>query len=373
MTTSTGNEMDAERPLGMDEEPEMQPPNIDSNLEKSQTRNEIFPSEWLNLVKPKIKEILNLSVDGKTQELVDYQIEIGGKKIRPALAIASCLVCGGEIEDVLYPAAGLEILHNYTLIHDDIIDNSNLRRGEPTAWSKFGKSIAQCVGWDYAAAIFQAANKSKHSIEISEIFARTLKTIADGEILDILFEQLGREDEQYVVQNRYNEITEKNYLEMINKKTASLIQACCEVGGLSAEAKGSEIDALKNYGYNLGIAFQVSDDILDIFGEEKEFGKKIGADIKERKLGNIVILYALRELSPEERENLLAILGKSEIIDKDIQEAVEIIKKTKAEEKASIFGKKYIQLAKESLKNLPQNESNQLLNKLADFVIERKK
>jgi len=343
-------------------------------MEKKRKENiEIVFKKWAKLVSPKIKEILNLSVDEKTQKLVNYQVTVGGKRLRPALAIASCLACGGKIKDVLYPAAGLEILHNYTLIYDDIIDNSNLRRGEPTTWFKFGKSITQCIGMDYAAAVFQAANKSKYPLEITEIFARAIKTIVDGEILDILFEQSDRKDEKYITENRYHEITEKDYLKMVSKKTASLIRACCEVGAISARAKKSEIDALKNYGFNLGIAFQVRDDILDIFGEEKEFGKKIGKDIEERKLGNIVVFYALKEFSQTEKEKFLAILRKNKIKNKDIKEGLKLINETKAKEKSFLLGEKYIKKAKENLKDLPQNNWNKFLAEIADFIIKRVK
>jgi geranylgeranyl diphosphate synthase type I len=332
-----------------------------------------FFKETSKLVDAKIKEILNISVDKKNQKLVNYQVATGGKRLRPALAIASCLTCGGKIEDVLYPAAGLEILHNCTLIYDDIIDNSNLRRGKPTTWFKFGRSIAECIGLDYTASLFQAAQKSKFPVEISEIFAKTMKAIIEGEILDILFEQSGREDEKYVIKNRFRKITKSDYLKMVGKKTAFLFQSCCEVGALSARAKKIEREALKNYGFNLGVAFQIKDDILDIFGEEKEFGKKIGKDIEERKLGNIVIFYALKEFSQKEKNKFLAILRKNKIEEKNIKEALRLIKKTEAEEKSFLFGKHYIEKAKENLKKLPKNKWSNLLVQIADLVLVRNK
>jgi geranylgeranyl diphosphate synthase type I len=343
-------------------------------MEKVNFKNlEIFFRKVVKIVDPKIKEILDLYVDKKTRKLVNYQIEVGGKRLRPALAVASCLVCGGEINDVLYPAAGLEILHNYTLIIDDIIDNSDLRRGKPTTWFKFGRSIAQCVGMGYSATIFQAANKSKNPIKTSELLAKALKAIVDGEILDILFEQSGREDEKYITANRYKKITQHDYFRMIDQKTVTLIQACCEIGGITAGAKKSEMATLKKYGFNLGIAFQIKDDILDIFGNEKKFGKKIGNDIKERKLGNIVIFYALRELPQPKRKKVLTILRKKEIKDKEIKEVIKLIKETKAKERAYLLGKDYTKKAKENLKFLPHNKWNEILNKIADFVIERNK
>jgi len=334
---------------------------------------ELFSVKVSRLVNPKIKEVLGLSVSKETKLLLNHQVDVGGKRWRPILAVLSCLVCGGRLKDVIYPAAGLEILHTCTLIYDDVIDNSTFRRNKPTTWSKFGKSIAECIGLDYTAAIFQAANLSNRPLEVSKVLAKTLKEVMEGEMLDILFEQSGREDEKYVVQNRYKRISQKDYLDMIKKKTASLIGASAEVGGIAAGAKKSEIKALANYGFNQGIAFQIQDDILDIFGKKTEFGKKIGGDIKERKLGNIVILLALEELSSGNRKKLLAILKKKEIKNEDIKEAIKIIKGTKARERAFSLGKRYIAKAKVDLGFLPQNKWNKLLAKMADFTIERTK
>jgi len=284
-----------------------------------------------------------------------------------------CQLLGGKIKDVLYPAAGLEILHNYSLIVDDIIDNSILRRGKPTAWAKFGKSIAQCIGIDYPAAAFQAANRSKEPIKISELFARTMKTIVDGEILDILFEQQGREDESYVVKNRYQNITEKDYFEMVNKKTAALFQTCCEAGGICAGAKEKELKVLRNYGFNLGIAFQITDDILDIFGEKGSTTKKIGRDIRERKEGNIIIHFALKKLSKRKKQRILRIMRKKEIKNKDIKEAVKLINQTRSRQKAYQFGQKFVEKAKKNLNSLSKNKWNDILREIAGFAIEREK
>jgi len=323
------------------------------------------------IVNPIIEELLDFYVDKKTQKIVKYPIFTGGKKIRSALAAISCQLLGGKIEDVLYPAAGLEILHNYTLIIDDIIDNSILRRGKATAWVKFGRSIAQCVGADYAAATFEAANQSKKPLQVSRLFTKTIKIIVDGEILDILFEQRGRKDEPYVVKNRYQNIIENDYFEMASLKTANLFQTCCEIGGICAGAKEKELKVLRNYGFNLGIAFQITDDILDIFGKEKKFGKQIGKDILEGKRGNIVILYAQRELPQKKKKKFLKILRKEKIENKDIKEAVKLISQTHSRVKAYSLEEKFIKKAKENLNFLPKNKWNNLLEEIADFIIAR--
>jgi len=332
-----------------------------------------YLNKTLKIIDPAIKELLDLYINRENRELVNYPVSAGGKRIRPTLAVISCQMLGGKIKDVLYPAAGLEILHNYTLIIDDIIDKSFFRRGNLTAWKKFGKSIANCIGIDYSATIFQAANQSNYSSQISKIFSKTLKIVVDGEILDILFEKEGREDEPYVVKNRYQSITEKDYLEMVGKKTAALFQSSCEVGGICAGASFKELKALRNFGFNFGMAFQIKDDILDIFGEEKKFGKKIGHDIEERKWSNIVILSALKELNSFDKNQLSKILEKRKITKKDIKKAVEIIKKTNAANLSLKFGEKYVQKAKNNLDLLPKNKWNNLLKEISEFAIEREK
>ena len=188
-----------------------------------------------------------------------------------------------------------------------------------------------------------------------------------------MFERIGRKNEQYIKKNRYQKIAEKDYFEMIIKKTAILFQSSCEVGGICGGAKKQQINFLKNYGLNLGIAFQIQDDILDIFGEEKKFGKKIGQDIKERKGGNIVIFQALKELSKSDQKKVQAFLKKEKISKSDIKKGIELIKKTNALKKSQEEGQKFANQAKEQLKFLPQNQWNKILSDLTDFVVKRRK
>lgn len=320
-----------------------------------------------------IERILLFQVSSKFHRIVKYQIATGGKRLRPILAITSCQMLGGKLDNVLAAAAGLEILHNYTLIVDDVIDHSTKRRNQPTLWAKYGHSMAQCVAVDYSASIFQAALHCPCPNEISALFTQTIKRIIEGEITDILFERTGRTDEPYIIKNRYRKITENDYIKMASQKTASLFEAGCEIGGICAKGSKKQIRALKNYGFNLGIAFQIKDDVLDIFGKEKQFGKKIGHDIIERKGGNIVLLYAMEELKNKEKQKILTIMKKSKITQKDIRQVITLIQKTKAREKALQLAKKFIKKAKSNLKSLPQNKHNKTLGTLVDLVIERSK
>lgn len=332
-----------------------------------------FLGEVSQKVDPLMIEIVQEDVMPKFQEAVRYQLTTGGKRFRPALAIATCHLLGGKTSAVIYPACGLEIFHNYTLIIDDIIDNGLFRRNKPTVWAKYGKAIADCIAMDYVASIFQTANKSQRSLEISKLFSKTLKILVDGEILDILFEREGRKDEPFVVSKRPKTITFQKYLEMISKKTAVLLSACCELGGITANATFQQINYLREYGLNLGIAFQMQDDILDMFGEEKEFGKKIGKDIEERKGGNLVLMMAFKNLSLKDKSRINSIMGQVKITEPDKKEVLDLITKTDALNASQKMATLYSEKAKKVLEGLPQNSWNQLLANLADFVIERKK
>lgn len=322
---------------------------------------------------PIITDLLKTYIEKKFYKLITHQISSGGKRLRPALTLISGRMMGAREKDLLYPASGTEILHNATLITDDIIDHSETRRGKPTVWKQLGKSIAECICLDYTATTYLAANGSPDPQKIVEIYTKTFKQIVEGEIYDILFEQKGREDEDYISENRYKKVSLDSYYKMIGKKTATLLQSCCEIGGVCARAEKRDQNNLKEFGYNLGIAFQVQDDILDIFGEEKKFGKKIGKDIEERKLGNIVIFYALKELPLTEKNKILEVLQRKKITNNNIREAITLIKQTNARFQAFHLAEGYIEKAKKNLDNLPQNRWNKLLQALADFIIERDK
>ncbi len=334
-------------------------------------------TEFMELCKkevdPVINKLLQTHSGKRYSEVISHQVETGGKRLRPVFLFLSCKILGGEMKDAVYPAAAIEIMHNYTLIVDDIIDHSETRRGKPTLWKKYGRSVTDCVGMQYAASVFEGASLSVHPVRISGIMVDTLKNIIDGEIIDVIQERAGREDEKFVSENRYTEITLDDYLEMVTKKTAKLFEACFEIGGVCANGSEEEIDALKDYGMNLGISFQICDDILDIFGDEEKFGKKIGKDIEERKGGNLVILLALEQLKGEKKERLKNILSKSILENEDIKEAVELIKESGAKERAQALGEEYVKKGKESIASLPENEWKEMMLDFANYIISRDK
>ena len=331
-------------------------------------------AEINELVEPVIKGLLTESVEEKNNELVFYQCRVGGKRIRPALVVVSGQIFGADRSDLLNPAAAIEILHNSTLIIDDIIDHSEFRRDEPTCWNEYGTSIAQCTAFAYLASVFVGTNRSKNGSRLTELYSKTLKTIIDGEIKDILFERSGREDEKYVTENRYDTITQDDYFGMISQKTAVLLQACCKAGAISADASDEQIRTAGDFGFNLGIAFQIRDDILDIFGDEKEFGKKIGKDIIEKKMGNFIILSAYEQLGLDDKNAVNELLtGSADISDEDVANVTAMIAKTDAKQSAENTANYFIQNALRALEKLPQNEHTKILRDIAEYVIGRNK
>jgi geranylgeranyl diphosphate synthase type I len=319
-------------------------------------------------VGPKMEELLDSKVEDRFKDIVRYQAATGGKKLRSSLLLLGSLCCGGSAEEAVYPAAGIEILHNNTLMTDDIIDHSFWRRRKYTAWKKYGASITQCLTFIYSASAFQSVHYSRSPKALSDRFAYASKIVLQGEIKDILMEQVGREEEKYVQKNRYSRVSLKDYLEMVSQKTASLIEVAAECGGLCAKATDAQLKALRQYGYNLGVSFQIRDDILDFYGDEAKFGKRIGQDLYERKLGNILLIYALEELGEKEGKGLLDVFKKKNITDGDVNKALTLIKSTRAKEKATELATQYNDQGLESLKNLPKNEYSGILKDFLEFV-----
>jgi geranylgeranyl diphosphate synthase type II len=205
-------------------------------------------------------------------EPMQYAMEGHGKRIRPVLLLLVCEALDGPVEKALPAAAAVELMHNFTLVHDDIMDRDTMRRGRPTVNCRWNHETALLAGDGLFALAYQTLLRTRtpHLQRIAQVFTETIMTICEGQALDCAFEQ--RDD-----------VTMANYLEMIRKKTARLLAGCAELGALVAAADDAQVKLFRRFGEHLGLAFQIQDDLLDITVEQQILGKDFGSDVKRRK------------------------------------------------------------------------------------------
>ena len=230
----------------------------------------------------KIEEaISNISFDLKPKSLfepIKYAISVGGKRVRPLLVLLATNMFGKEVEKSLKPAIGIEIFHNFTLLHDDLMDKSDMRRGMPAVHKKWNANTAILSGdamliesYKYVASVHPDLLP-----EVMELFSTTAMEVCQGQQLDMDFEKRA-------------DVTEAEYIEMIVLKTAVLLACSLKMGAILANASARDAELLYNYGINIGLAFQLKDDLLDVYGDAKTFGKNIGGDIVSNKKTYLLI------------------------------------------------------------------------------------
>lgn len=215
----------------------------------------------------------NLKFEREPLELykpIRYTLAQSGKRVRPVLCLMAYNLYKDTIDEALYPAVAMETYHNYTLIHDDVMDRADIRRGKPTVCAKWGDTAAILSGDTMLllAYEFLAANAPADKLpQMLALFTETAKEVSDGQQYDLDFE-------------KRSDVTEQEYMEMIRLKTSVLIAASLKMGGLVAGASESDLENLYAYGETMGLAFQLQDDLLDVYGDVEIFGKKIGGDIR---------------------------------------------------------------------------------------------
>ncbi|MEM0464356.1 MAG: polyprenyl synthetase family protein [Pyrobaculum sp.] len=314
-----------------------------------------------------LERYLAIDLADDFREAVLYQLKTGGKRLRPLLTLATAEAVSGRWEPALPAAAIVELIHNYSLIYDDIIDRGDVRRGMPTVRKAFGDNAAILIGIWYREAIEEAVLETPKPLIFAREVAKVIKAIDEGERLDILFECAGRSD-PYFAKARWRDVTLDDYVKMVSLKTGVLIAAAAKWGVLSVSDDDALAEAAWNFGLNAGIAFQIIDDVLDIYGDPKKFGKEIGKDIKEHKRGNAVVAIALSKLPPHKRERLLSILRIDSMRDTEVEEAVEILDEAEAKEEALRLADRYREEAERHLAKIPNNKT---LRDLLNFILER--
>ncbi|MFX1282261.1 MAG: polyprenyl synthetase family protein [Promethearchaeota archaeon] len=328
-------------------------------------------------VEPKMQEFLLKGIDPEFQDLVLWQTKTGGKRLRPALTIIFAQAFGASPNDseVLAAAAGIELIHNYSLILDDIIDRGEVRRGNPSVRAKYGDEFAILSGIIHRESVYEAAKSTgKYITDAINIYSETIRKLTEGERLDILFEQKDDRTHEYFQANRFHTITIDDYHKMISGKTASLIAAACKLGALVGGASIDEQEVAEKFGWTTGIAFQIADDYLDIFTISDKFGKEIYKDIIEQKLGNFVILQALKAFKEDKAEQLKKHLKDPTLSDEDrINRCLPLIEESNAKETVLEEAERWADKAKTILSSVELKNENlrTILEKLAEFTVRR--
>jgi geranylgeranyl diphosphate synthase type I len=317
-------------------------------------------------VNDEINRFLSTITPENLRESSLHLTESGGKMLRPSLAILSCKSFGGSKENVIKTAAAIELIHTFSLIHDDIMDNDDFRRGKQSVHKVWDKNIAILAGDTLFSKAFELISHSKDDVDYAEYIQQTMATVSDacvkiceGQALDIGFE-------------KNFDIDESDYLEMIFKKTGALIAAATKSGAIMAGADASGADTIYEYGKLIGLAFQIQDDYLDLVADEETLGKPVGSDIVEGKM-TMIVVHALENGSLGDKQRLIDILSSGNGDEDDVSVAMDIFNKYGSLDYASNLAQKYVGDAKKLLDILNDSPSKDALISLADFVINREK
>lgn len=289
--------------------------------------------------------------------IIRYLLKQKGKKIRPLLVILSSKICG-DVSDRTYRGATLvELLHTATLVHDDVVDEAETRRGFPSINAVWKNKAAVLIG-DYLLAKGLMTAVDGNDFDFLRVITNTVKRMSEGELLQSSKTRKLNNDEE-------------TYYRIISDKTASLLSTCCEVGARAVTDDDIKIMALRNFGENLGIAFQIRDDILDYIGKKSILGKPLGGDIREKKL-TLPLIYALKNSSKEKSNEVMKILKMKER-KMDVDKVIDFVIQNGGIEYSENAAKEYGEKAKKELSIFPESEIKSSLLELVDFIIERTK
>jgi len=293
-----------------------------------------------------------------------HLVEAGGKRLRPFIALESCKLVGGDAEKALPIAAAVELIHNFTLVHDDIMDMDHMRRGVPTVHVIYGIPLAINAGDLLFVKAYEAALRSyskdiplRKILRALEVLTETTIAICEGQAMDMAFEK--RDD-----------VSEEEYMEMIEKKTAALLVASAEAGAIVGSGSVRDVRRLGRAMRASGLAFQIVDDVLGVTADEKVLGKPVGNDIREGKR-TLIVLHSLKHAGKRQRETLLKALWNKDATPEEIENAIETLKSTGsidyAIRKAGVLNRR----AKRELEGFPPSETRDLLVTLVDYIVAR--
>ena len=305
-----------------------------------------------NLIQEKLKSEVNL-----IQKMSNHHLRSGGKRLRALLTLESAKLTGYKEDNRdINLAACVELIHSATLLHDDVIDESELRRGVKTANSVWGNQSSILVG-DYLLSRCFEMMVEDGDLEVLKLLSSTSSKIAQGEVLQL--QHKGEAD-----------LLEETYIDIINLKTASLFSAATKTGACLSGSNEKEKKALESYGRNLGLAFQIADDALDFYAKEKLFGKEIGKDFFEGKV-TLPMIIIFQKGNEEEKKFLNEIMKKEKRTEKDFNYTLSLINKYKAVEATFKKAEYFVNVSYDSLAIFPDNEDKKILQNLTSFSLNR--
>lgn len=292
------------------------------------------------------------------REVASHTLRAGGKRLRPALVALSASATGLKPDAARARRLGacMELIHMATLMHDDVIDNASTRRGAPTASSVYG-ATASILSGDVLLAKAMAILAEDGDLAIIRNVSHAVVDLAEGEVLEL--ETRGRFD-----------LSESEHLEILRRKTATFIQSCCEVGGLAAGASPETVARLGEYGLNLGLAFQIADDLLDYRGEGATTGKPRGTDFREG-CATLPLIHLAQRLDDKEREFTSSRFGNG-ASDEDMDTICEWMRRRGAFEDAEREAMRFTERAREALEGLPPSGERDLLDAVAKLIVMRR-
>ena len=312
-----------------------------------------------------VNKFLRKELNGDPKQLYDaasHLIIHGGKRLRPYLVLKSCQMLGGKQSDAISAASAVEMIHNFTLVHDDIMDNDEMRHGVTTTHKKFDIPLAILAGDVlYSKAYNTISSKSKlssnYTTQLVSKLSKACIEICEGQVNDIKFAENKKIP------------TEKEYIKMIEMKTAVLFEVSCAMGAICAKRKQKDVKNLSAFGKNLGIGFQITDDLIGIIGDSKITKKPVGNDIREGKK-SLPIILAIKKARGQNRTKIMRVFGNSGASKQQINLAVNVIRSLGVEKEVRDIALKYAQRAEKSISSYTGSAKNEMAG-LLNFVTKR--
>lgn len=316
-----------------------------------------FIGEDLKNVELQFKKDLQSDVP-LIRKVGEYVFSSGGKRIRPALLLLAANLCGYRGDRHVPLASVVEFIHTATLLHDDVVDNANLRRGMASANTLWGNEASVLVG-DFLFSKSFSLMVADGDLSILKILSNATTMIAEGEVLQL-------------VCTSDLEMTEERYVEVVTCKTAILLSAACQAGAVLGKASPECEDAMRHFGLNLGIAFQLMDDTLDYVASEEQFGKPIGHDLEEGKI-TLPLIHTLQKCTAAERTLIGDVVEKEVLDNDDFDQVCALVHRYGGIEYTVERARNYIELGKKNLEIFADSPGKTALMRLADYVVTRKR